>query len=167
MDIRKKDKFYPLHIGITEAGFGMGGTVKSSVGLGVLLYKGIGDTIRISLSDNPVYEVKVGFEILKSLGLRKQGIEIISCPICARCEFDVLKTARKIQKLFGGNTDCNIKIAVMGCVVNGPGEARGADIGLAGGKKYSLIFKKGKIIKKIPTAKAETIFISEIARFVK
>jgi (E)-4-hydroxy-3-methylbut-2-enyl-diphosphate synthase len=152
---------YPFHIGVTEAGTGISGMVRSAVGIGTLLYQGIGDTIRVSLSDDPVYEVKVGFEILKSLGLRKHGLEIISCPTCARVEFDVIRLVKVIEKRFS-NVKANFKIAVMGCVVNGPGEARFADLGIAGGKKYSLIFKKGKIIKKIPTAKAENIFISEI-----
>ena len=137
----------PLHLGITEAGFGEYGIVKSSVGIGSLLLGGIGDTIRVSLTGDPVREVVVGFHILKSLGL-KEGVEVISCPTCSRVKIDVESLAFKVWEEFK-NTKSNIKIAVMGCEVNGPGEAKEADCGIAGGIKYSLIFKKGKIVKKV------------------
>jgi len=139
---------YPLHIGITEAGTVFSGTVKSSVGLGILLSEGIGDTLRVSLSADPVKEVYAGFEILKSLGLRSHGPELISCPTCARQQVDVIKIAQRIEKKMAGFKS-SFKVAVMGCEVNGPGEAKEADIGLAGSKKYGVIFKKGKIIKKV------------------
>jgi (E)-4-hydroxy-3-methylbut-2-enyl-diphosphate synthase len=139
---------YPLHLGITEAGPGTAGIIKSSVGLGILLHEGIGDTIRVSLTDDPVKEVEVGYQILKSLGLYKKGIEIISCPTCGRCQIDVVKIAGHLETVSRGIIR-PLKIAVMGCVVNGPGEAREADLGIAGGKGEGLIFKKGKIIKKV------------------
>ncbi len=139
---------YPLHIGITEAGTFLRGTVFSSVGLGILLFNGIGDTLRVSLTDDPVREVEVGFAILKSLKLRSAGVDVISCPTCARCHVDVIELAKKVEKEFKG-VGKNITIAVMGCEVNGPGEAREADYGIAGGKSGVLVFKKGKIVKKV------------------
>lgn len=139
---------YPLHLGITEAGPPWRGTIKSSVGIGILLSKGIGDTIRISLTGNPIEEVKVGREILKSLGLLNEGIEIISCPTCGRTNIDLIKLVEEAEKKLEG-IDKYLKVAIMGCAVNGPGEAREADIGIAGGKKEGIIFKKGKIIKKV------------------
>ncbi|UHR02915.1 flavodoxin-dependent (E)-4-hydroxy-3-methylbut-2-enyl-diphosphate synthase [Peptoniphilus sp. GNH] len=138
----------PLHLGITEAGPGLQGVVKSSVGIGTLLSQGIGDTIRVSLTERPLEEVKVGREILKSLGLRNDGIEIISCPTCARTKVDLFKIVKKAQDHFE-KMDKNLKVAIMGCAVNGPGEAREADIGIASGKGCGLIFKKGKIVKKV------------------
>lgn len=136
---------YPLHLGVTEAGGGIRGTVKSSIGLGILLAEGIGDTIRVSLTDYPEREVEVAWEILRSLNLRHHGPEIISCPTCGRTEIDLFSMVSAIEKMV---VDCKkpIKIAVMGCVVNGPGEAREADIGVAGGKDMGIIFKKGKVI---------------------
>ncbi len=157
---------YPLHIGITEAGTIKSGTIKSSVGLGILLYNGIGDTIRVSLSGDPVEEVYVAYKILDSLGIRKRGIEIISCPTCARTEIDVSKLAEKIEKRFSNITK-SIKIAVMGCVVNGPGEAKEADIGIAGSKKYGVIFTKGKIIKKVKFEDIEREFINYLNDYFK
>ncbi|MBP2031659.1 (E)-4-hydroxy-3-methylbut-2-enyl-diphosphate synthase [Clostridium algifaecis] len=139
---------YPLHLGVTEAGTIFKGTIKSSIGIGTLLMDGIGDTIRVSLTGDPVEEVKVGREILKSCGLLKQGIEFISCPTCGRTEIDLIKIANEVETRLS-NVDKNIKVAVMGCVVNGPGEAREADIGIAGGKGVGLIFKNGEIIKKV------------------
>lgn len=139
---------YPLHLGVTEAGTVFKGTIKSSIGIGTLLMDGIGDTIRVSLTGDPVEEVKVGREILKSCGLLKQGIEFISCPTCGRTEIDLIKIANEVETRLS-NVDKNIKVAVMGCVVNGPGEAREADIGIAGGKGVGLIFKNGEIIKKV------------------
>lgn len=139
---------YPLHLGITEAGPIWRGTIKSSVGIGILLSMGIGDTIRISLTGDPVEEVKVGREILKSLGLLQEGIEIISCPTCARTNIDLINMVEEAEKKLEV-IDKHIKVAIMGCAVNGPGEAREADIGIAGGNGEGLIFKKGKIIKKV------------------
>lgn len=152
---------YPLHLGVTEAGTAFQGTVKSSIGIGSLLIDGIGDTIRVSLTENPVEEIKVAKEILKVLGLRK-GVEIISCPTCGRTEIDLISLAKKVEKEFG-NIDKNIKIAVMGCVVNGPGEAKEADYGVAGGKGVGLIFKKGEILKKV----REDEIISELRTLIE
>lgn len=140
---------YPLHLGVTEAGGKFSGTVKSAVALGHLLLQGIGDTIRVSLSADPVEEVKAGWEILKSLGLREKGAKIVSCPTCARSEIDVIKIAKKIEKLTN-QIKKPLKIAVMGCVVNGLGEAREADLGIVGIKNAALITKNGKIVKRIP-----------------
>jgi (E)-4-hydroxy-3-methylbut-2-enyl-diphosphate synthase len=139
---------YPLHIGISEAGPPSSGIIKSSVGLGILLSEGIGDTIRVSLTAKPEEEVRVAYEILKSLGLRKKGVDIISCPTCGRCRIDLKGLATKVEYRLR-NIDKPITIAVMGCVVNGPGEARGADFGIAGGKGRGIIFKKGKILKTV------------------
>lgn len=138
----------PLHLGITEAGPGMQGIIKSSVGIGTLLLEGIGDTIRVSLTEDPVMEVKAGKEILKSLGLRTDGIELISCPTCARTKVNLFEIVEEAQKRFE-TMNKNLKVAIMGCPVNGPGEAREADIGIAGGNGEGLIFKKGKIIRKV------------------
>ena len=139
---------YPLHLGVTESGTPFKGTIKSSIGIGTLLAEGIGNTIRVSLTSDPVEEIKVGKEILKALGLRKGGLEFVSCPTCGRTQIDLIKIAEQVEKrLESVNKD--IKVAVMGCVVNGPGEAREADIGIAGGKGEGIIFKKGKIIKKV------------------
>ncbi|WP_368487647.1 flavodoxin-dependent (E)-4-hydroxy-3-methylbut-2-enyl-diphosphate synthase [Clostridium sp. BJN0013] len=139
---------YPLHLGVTEAGTIWRGTIKSSVGIGTLLMEGIGDTIRVSLTGNPVEEVRVGREILKACGHLKEGIEFISCPTCGRTKIDLIKIAEEVEKKLS-NIDKNIKVAVMGCVVNGPGEAKEADIGIAGGMGEGLIFKKGKILRKV------------------
>jgi (E)-4-hydroxy-3-methylbut-2-enyl-diphosphate synthase len=139
---------YPLHIGISEAGPPSSGIIKSSVGLGILLSEGIGDTIRVSLTAKPEEEVRVAYEILKSLGLRKKGVDIISCPTCGRCRIDLKGLATKVEYRLR-NIDKPITVAVMGCVVNGPGEARGADFGIAGGKGRGIIFKKGKILKTV------------------
>lgn len=139
---------YPLHLGVTEAGTVWRGTIKSSVGIGALLSEGIGDTIRISLTGDPVEEVKVGREILKSLGFLNEGIEFISCPTCGRTQIDLINIAEEVERRLI-NYNKNLKVAVMGCVVNGPGEAREADIGIAGGNGEGLIFKKGKIVKKV------------------
>lgn len=139
---------YPLHLGITEAGPGMKGTIKSSVGIGALLAMGIGDTIRVSLTDDPIEEIKVGREILKSLGLLKGGLELISCPTCGRTKIDLINIVKKAEKILQG-IDKDLKVAIMGCPVNGPGEAKEADIGIAGGNGEGLIFIKGEIIKKV------------------
>ncbi len=153
---------YPLHVGITEAGTIKSGTIKSSVGIGILLYMGIGDTIRVSLTGDPVEEVYVAYKILSSLGLRKRGIEIISCPTCARTEIDVVTLAEKIENELKF-VEKYLKIAVMGCVVNGPGEAKEADVGVAGGKNIGVIFEKGKVVKKVP----KDLLISEFMNFLK
>jgi len=139
----------PLHIGVTEAGTLLSGSVKSAIGIGMLLKEGIGDTIRVSLTADPIKEVEVGFKILCALGLRNVGPDIISCPTCGRCEVDLIALAKEVEnRLFGFKNP--IKVAVMGCVVNGPGEAREADVGIAAGKKEGLLFIKGKPIRKVP-----------------
>jgi (E)-4-hydroxy-3-methylbut-2-enyl-diphosphate synthase len=138
---------YPLHLGITEAGLPQAGSIRSALGIGILLASGIGDTIRVSLTGDPVEEVGVGYEILKSLNLREHGPTIISCPTCGRCEIDIISMTRKVERRIR-NIRAPIKIAVMGCVVNGPGEARDADVGIAGGRGYGLLFRKGKTIGK-------------------
>lgn len=139
---------YPFHLGITEAGTPWRGTIKSSVGIGALLAMGLGDTIRVSLTGDPVEEVRVGREILKSLGLLNEGLEFISCPTCGRTNIDLIRIAEEAEKALEG-INKHIKVAIMGCAVNGPGEAREADIGIAGGKGEGLIFRKGEIIKKV------------------
>jgi len=140
---------YPLHLGVTEAGTVYKGTIKSAVGIGALLAEGIGDTIRVSLTGDPVEEIHAGIEILKSLQLRNEGIELISCPTCGRCRINLIEIANKVEEKLCGN-EKKIKVAVMGCAVNGPGEAKHADIGIAGGDGEALLFKKGEIIRKIP-----------------
>jgi (E)-4-hydroxy-3-methylbut-2-enyl-diphosphate synthase len=139
---------YPLHVGISEAGPSFTGIIKSSVGIGILLEEGIGDTVRVSLSADPHEEIRVAYEILKSLGLRTKGANIISCPTCGRCEIDIRGLAAKVENRLK-DFDKPLTVAVMGCVVNGPGEAREADIGIAGGKGVGLLFRKGKIIRRV------------------
>lgn len=139
---------YPLHLGVTEAGTSFTGTIKSSIGIGSLLLEDIGDTIRVSLTADPVEEIAVAKEILKVLEIRKDGTEIVSCPTCGRTEIDLIGLAQAVEKEFK-SFDKNIKIAVMGCIVNGPGEAKEADYGVAGGKGYGVLFKKGQIVKKV------------------
>lgn len=144
---------YPLHLGITESGSMFRGTIKSSSGLAIMLYSGIGDTIRVSLTANPVEEVKVAYQILQSLNLRNTGVDIVSCPTCSRCKVDLISIVNKLEEELAKIKKTNkkeIKIAVMGCVVNGPGEAKEADFGIAGGHGEGILFKKGKIIGKIP-----------------
>ena len=140
---------YPLHLGVTESGTLKGGLVKSSVGLGTLLAEGIGDTIRVSLTENPVEEVYAGYSILKSLDLRQKGINFVSCPTCGRCQIDLIGLAKRVEEALK-DVDKPLTIAVMGCPVNGPGEAKHADYGVAGAIKEGYIFKKGEIIKKVP-----------------
>ena len=140
---------YPLHVGITESGTYFSGNIKSSVGLGVILYQGIGDTIRVSLTGNPVEEIKTAKLILKTLGLRKGGIEVVSCPTCGRTQIDLIGLANQVETLVAGYP-LDIKVAVMGCVVNGPGEAKEADLGIAGGIGEGLLIKKGEIVRKLP-----------------
>ena len=150
---------YPLHVGITEAGTTWSGTVKSAVGIGAILSRGIGDTIRVSLTGDPVDEIYAAKEILKDLGMRKFGIEFVSCPTCGRTQIDLISIAKEVEQKCK-NIDKDIKVAVMGCVVNGPGEAKEADIGIAGGKGEGLIFKKGEILRKVP----EEILVSELMK---
>ncbi|KUK13501.1 MAG: flavodoxin-dependent (E)-4-hydroxy-3-methylbut-2-enyl-diphosphate synthase [Synergistetes bacterium] len=149
---------YPLHLGITEAGPVFEGSIKSAVGLGILLYKGIGDTIRVSLTGDALKEVEVAYEILRALGLRKRGIDIISCPRCGRCEIDIERIVDEIKSKAKGLRK-NLKIAIMGCVVNGPGEAKDADIGIAGGKGKGVIFKKGKIVEIVKESELVNRFL--------
>ena len=143
---------YPLHVGITEAGTVYAGNIKSSVGLGIILHEGIGDTIRVSLTGDPAEEVKTAKLILRTLGLRKGGIEVVSCPTCGRTRIDLISLAGQVETLAAEFDDLDIKVAVMGCVVNGPGEAREADIGIAGGVGEGLLIKKGQILRKVPEA---------------
>lgn len=152
---------YPLHLGITEAGTAWAGTIKSAVGLGALLVAGLGDTIRVSLTEEPVEEVRVAKQILKSVGLLEEGINIVACPTCGRTEIDLIGIAKEVEKRCAAiNKD--IKVAVMGCVVNGPGEAKEADIGLAGGKGVGIIFKKGELLRKVPEAELIEALMDEI-----
>ncbi len=156
---------YPLHLGVTEAGTLISGTVKNSLGIGLLLSEGIGDTIRVSLTHDPVTEVKVAYEILRALGLRHRGAEIISCPTCGRCQIDLFKLVETIENdLIQITTP--IKLAIMGCVVNGPGEAREADIGIAGGQGKGTLFKKGRVIKKVPESDLARVFIEEVKKMI-
>lgn len=152
---------YPLHIGVTEAGGLIAGTVKSSVALGILLAEGIGDTLRISLTRPPVEEVRVGFELLRALKIRERGPELISCPTCGRTAIDLFGLAEKVEE-YVQTMESPLKVAVMGCVVNGPGEAREADIGVAGGIGVGIIFKKGKLYKKVPEDELLEVFMAEL-----
>ena len=154
---------YPLHLGVTEAGTSYVGIIKSTLGIGILLHEGIGATIRVSLTADPVEEIRPGFEMLRALGLRKYGPEIISCPTCGRTEIDLIGLAKKVEKALA-NFKKPIKVAVMGCVVNGPGEAREADIGVAGGKKMGAIFAKGKVIKSVSEDKILRTLLEEIKK---
>lgn len=155
---------YPLHIGITEAGTIFRGTILSSIGLGIMLYDGIGDTMRVSLTADPVEEVRVAWEILKSLGLRKRGITITSCPTCGRTEIDLIELAKKVESALV-SIDKDMHVAVMGCVVNGPGEAREADLAIVGGKGAGLIMKRGEVIRKLSEKDLLKEFIKEVKKF--
>jgi len=157
---------YPLHIGITEAGTAMTGAVKSSIGLGWLLSNGIGDTLRVSLAADPVEEVKVGFEILKSLELRHRGINVIACPTCGRVEIDVIRMANELEKRLG-HIKTPLNVSVLGCVVNGIGEGKEADIGIAGGEGVGILFKKGKLVRKVPIADLMECLIEEVDQMAK
>ena len=139
---------YPLHVGVTEAGPPFAGVIKSAVGLGVLLAEGIGDTIRVSLTGDPVLEVRAAYGILRALGIRERGVDIISCPTCGRCEVDLIPLVEEVQERLE-HIEAPLAVAVMGCVVNGPGEAREADVGIAGGKGVGLLFKKGEVVEKV------------------
>ncbi|RKD27747.1 4-hydroxy-3-methylbut-2-en-1-yl diphosphate synthase [Caminicella sporogenes DSM 14501] len=152
---------YPFHIGITEAGTVWRGTIKSSIGIGCMLLNGIGDTLRVSLTGDPIEEIKVAKEILQCLGLRKYGINLISCPTCGRCQIDLSKIANIVENELK-NINIPITVAIMGCAVNGPGEAKEADIGIAGGKNSALLFKKGKIIKKVSEEDIIKVLLEEI-----
>ena len=157
---------YPLHIGITEAGTTWAGTIKSSVGLGVLLYDGLGETLRVSLTGDPVEEVKVGWEILKSLGLRQRGPTFISCPTCGRCQIDLIPVAEEVERRLT-DLPAAITVAVMGCAVNGPGEAREADIGIAGGKGEGLLFRRGEIVAKVPADQLADVLVAEARKMAE
>jgi len=157
---------YPLHIGISEAGTLFSGAIKSSVGLGILLSEGIGDTMRVSLTADPVEEVRVAYEILKSLKVRQRGVNIISCPTCGRTEIDIIGLAQEVEKRLAHIRE-PITVAVMGCVVNGPGEAREADVGIAGGKGVGLLFKHGEILKKFDEKELADVLVKEVEEIVK
>jgi (E)-4-hydroxy-3-methylbut-2-enyl-diphosphate synthase len=157
-----QERDYPLHLGVTEAGPMESGTIKSSIGIGTLLAEGIGDTIRISLAADPVHEVRIGKKILQSLGLRDEGVNVVACPSCGRCEIDLIGLTEKVEEATK-SLDKNLTIAVMGCAVNGPGEAREADIGYAGGRGEGLLFVKGKKSRKI----REEDFLGELLREVE
>lgn len=157
---------YPLHLGITEAGTAFSGTIKSSIGLGVLLREGIGNTLRVSLSDDPVEEIKVAKEILKDCGLYKKSPTLVACPTCGRTQINLIPMAKEVEN-FLQTIEADITVAVMGCAVNGPGEAREADIGIAGGIKEGLLFKKGEIIKKVPQDKIVEVLKQEILEMIK
>lgn len=154
---------YPLHVGITEAGTMRGGLVKSAVGLGILLAEGLGDTIRVSLIAPPRYEVWAAWEILKALGLRRRGVELISCPTCGRTEIDIIRLANEVEERLQSETR-PLKVAVMGCVVNGPGEAREADVGIAGGRGVGLVFRKGRPVRTVPEDKLIEALMEEIRK---
>jgi (E)-4-hydroxy-3-methylbut-2-enyl-diphosphate synthase len=154
---------YPLHIGVTEAGTIFSGTVKSSVGLGILLADGIGDTLRVSLTGEPRDEVRAGYEILKAVGLRRRGVNFVSCPTCGRCQIDLIRVAEEVERRLQG-LDKQITVAVMGCAVNGPGEAREADVGIAGGKGEGLVFRHGEIVRKVPEDELADALLEEIGK---
>lgn len=152
---------YPFHIGVTEAGTLRSGSVKSAIGIGILLNEGIGDTLRVSLTGHPRHEIRVGYDILKALGLRRRGVELISCPTCGRTQINLIKIAEEVEEKLQF-LDRPLKVAVMGCVVNGPGEAREADVGIAGGKGVGLIFRKGEVVRKVPEDKLVEELLKEI-----
>lgn len=154
----------PLHVGVTEAGSLFSGTVKSALGIGILLAEGIGDTIRVSLTRDPVDEVRVGYEILKALKIRQRGPEIVSCPTCGRCEIDLVEIVERVESALLTSTT-PVQLAIMGCVVNGPGEAREADIGIAGGKGHGVLFKKGKVVRKVKERTLVETFLKEVEEY--
>jgi (E)-4-hydroxy-3-methylbut-2-enyl-diphosphate synthase len=156
----------PLHVGVTEAGALYPGIVKSALGIGMLLAEGIGDTIRVSLTRDPVEEVRVGFEILKALGIRRRGPEIIACPTCGRCDIDLFDIVERVEKALMTTAE-PLKIAIMGCVVNGPGEAKEVDIGIAGGQGSGVLFRKGKVVKKFAQDQLVDVLLHEVREYVK
>ena len=156
-----KKTHYPLHVGITEAGTVIAGNIKSAVGLGLILSQGIGDTIRVSLTGSPLEEIKSAKLILKTLGLRQGGVEVVSCPTCGRTQIDLIGLANQVETLVQGYP-LDIKVAVMGCVVNGPGEAKEADIGIAGGIGEGLLIKKGEIVRKVPEEQLLNVLKEEL-----
>src|SRR3989344_595264 len=162
-DLYAKRFDYPLHVGITEAGTLWAGSIKSAVGIGSILAEGIGDTIRVSIADDPKEQVKVGWEILKSAGLRQKGVEVIACPTCGRTEINLIDLAKRVEAIVS-KIDAPIKVAVMGCVVNGPGEASFADIGVCGGRNQGAIFKKGKLVRTLREEELFPVFIDEIKK---
>jgi (E)-4-hydroxy-3-methylbut-2-enyl-diphosphate synthase len=153
---------YPLHLGVTEAGGLIAGTVKSALGIGMLLAKGIGDTLRVSLTRDPVEEIRVAYEILRALHLRERGVELISCPTCGRCRIDLFALAEEAERRLL-TVAAPLKVAIMGCVVNGPGEAREADVGIAGGAGVGLLFKKGEVVRQVPEAELLRVLLMEVA----
>jgi (E)-4-hydroxy-3-methylbut-2-enyl-diphosphate synthase len=157
---------YPLHLGVTEAGTLISGTVKNAIGIGTLLFKGIGDTLRVSLTADPVAEVKVAYEILRALDLRHRGPEIVSCPTCGRCEIDLFALVARVENGLSGIRS-SPKVAVMGCVVNGPGEAKEADLGIAGGRRQGILFKKGRLVRKVPEEDLAEVLIEEVKKLVE
>ncbi|MBW1860664.1 MAG: flavodoxin-dependent (E)-4-hydroxy-3-methylbut-2-enyl-diphosphate synthase [Deltaproteobacteria bacterium] len=154
----------PLHVGVTEAGSLYSGTVKSALGIGILLAEGIGDTIRVSLTRDPVDEVRIGYEILKALKIREHGPDIVSCPTCGRCDIDLVKLVEHVESTLLTMTT-PVQLAIMGCVVNGPGEAREADIGIACGKGHGVLFKKGKVVRKVPEQKLFEVLLKEVEKY--
>jgi (E)-4-hydroxy-3-methylbut-2-enyl-diphosphate synthase len=154
----------PLHVGVTAAGSLVSGTVKSAIGIGILLAEGIGDTIRVSLTRDPVDEVRVGYEILKAFKIRQRGPEIVSCPTCGRCDIDLVDLVERLESTLLTRTT-PVQLAVMGCVVNGPGEAREADIGIAGGKGHGVLFKKGKVVRKVPEDGLAEVLLEEVEKY--
>jgi (E)-4-hydroxy-3-methylbut-2-enyl-diphosphate synthase len=156
---RKSD--YPLHLGVTEAGKGSGAVVKSSIGIGLPLSEGIGDTLRVSLTGDPVEEVRVGYAILRALNIRKRGVEIISCPTCGRCEVDLTRLVGRVERGVK-KISVPLTVAIMGCVVNGPGEAKEADIGIAGGKGVGVLFKRGEVVRKLKEKDFVPVLLNEI-----
>jgi (E)-4-hydroxy-3-methylbut-2-enyl-diphosphate synthase len=161
-----KKSDYPLHLGVTEAGKGSGAIVKSSIGMGLLLSEGMGDTLRVSLTGDPMDEVRVGYEILRGLNIRKRGIEIISCPTCGRCEVDLTRLVEKVERAVKKMT-APLTVAIMGCMVNGPGEAKEADVGIAGGKGVGVLFKKGKVGRKLKEIDFVSVLLSEIQEMTR
>jgi (E)-4-hydroxy-3-methylbut-2-enyl-diphosphate synthase len=161
-----KKSDYPLHLGVTEAGRGSGAVVKSSIGIGLLLSEGIGDTLRVSLTGDPVEEVRVGYAILRSLNIRQHGVEIISCPTCGRCEVDLTRLVETVERGVE-KISAPLTVAIMGCVVNGPGEAKEADIGIAGGKGVGVLFKKGKVVRKLKEKDFVSVLLREIQELAR
>jgi (E)-4-hydroxy-3-methylbut-2-enyl-diphosphate synthase len=156
----------PLHLGVTEAGTLFSGLVKSALGIGILLAEGIGDTLRVSLTRDPVEEVRAGFEILRALDIRRRGPEIVACPTCGRTRIDLFGIVERVEKALV-NCEAPIKIAIMGCVVNGPGEAREADVGIAGGDGVGVLFRKGRVVRKLPEERLVEVLLQEVAKFEK